>query len=371
MSPDTELLDGIVLSLVEGIGARTYRLLLERFGSASAILNAARSDLTGYEFLKPETAANLAAARKTIDPAAVVAYCEREHISIIPLNDKRYPPQLRSIIDPPPILYVKGSILPQDAFSLAVIGTRHCSPYGRRQTERLTAALVSNGFTIISGLALGIDSIAHRSALKSGGRTLAVLGSGVSRIYPPEHVDLAAEIADSGGAVLSEYPPLQHPANWTFPQRNRIVSGLSLGVLIIESPLRSGAMISARLAGEQGRDLFAVPGRIDSPVSQGCHQLIRDGAFLTESADDIVNVLGPLPQPVLFPVHSKALRHPNEVSLNDTEERVLHSISTEATSLESIVLQSGLELHQIVTALNVLERKRIIRLLSPMVFIRV
>ncbi|MDR3234292.1 MAG: DNA-processing protein DprA [Planctomycetaceae bacterium] len=365
------LLDDILLSLVEGIGSRTYCLLLKRFGSATAVLNASRSDLAGYEFLKPETADNLAAARKSIDPAAVAFYCEKKNISIISLQDSRYPPQLRSIIDPPPLLYVKGSILPQDAFSLAVIGTRRCSSYGQRQTERLTAALVSNGLTVISGLALGIDSIAHRTALKSGGRTLAVLGSGLNRIYPPEHMDLAEKIIASGGAVLSEYPPLQHSAKWTFPQRNRIVSGLALGVLVIEAPLRSGAMISARLAGEQGRELFAVPGRIDSPVSQGCHQLIRDGAFLTESADDILNALGPLRQPVLFTAHPEAMRHPNEVSLNEAEENVLRCIKTEATDLETIVLQSGLELHQIVTVLDILERKRIIRLLSPLVFVRI
>jgi DNA processing protein len=370
MTPNPTILDDVLLSMVEGIGARTYQRLLETFENATAILNASRSDLSQFDFLKSDTLAQLTTARNRLDPPHIVELCEQDQIDILSLREERYPQQLRTIADPPPILYVKGTLLPSDAFSIAVIGTRRCTRYGERQTERLTSALAQNGFTIISGLALGIDGIAHRSALDSGGRTIAVLGSGLHRIYPSEHEPLAEKIIDSGGCVLSEYPPLHPSAKWTFPQRNRIVSGLSLGVLVIEAPQRSGAMISARLAGEQGRDIFAVPGSIESPASGGCNQLIRDGAYLTESADDILNVLGPMRQPVFLPGMEKPVRHPNEMSLNDVEYRVLQHIGGWETSLDSIVSASGMEPQQVLAALAVLEKKRIVRQLSPTTFVR-
>ena len=370
MTIPSAILDDVLLSMVEGIGARTYQRLLETFGSTSAILDASRSDLSRFEFLKHDTLGQLTTARNRLDPTHIVELCEQDHIDILSLNDERYPQQLRTIADPPPILYVKGTLLPSDSFSIAVIGTRRCTRYGERQTERLTSALVQHGFTIISGLAIGIDGIAHRAALQSGGRTVAVLGSGLHRLYPSEHEPLAEKIIESGGCVMSEYPPLHPSAKWTFPQRNRIVSGLSLGVLVVEAPLRSGAMISARLAGEQGRDIFAVPGSIESLASGGCNQLIRDGAYITESADDILNVLGPMRQPVLLPGLEMSMRHPNEVSLNDVEHRVLQHVDTVETSLESIVSATDLEPQQVLAALAVLEQKHIIRQLSPVTFVR-
>jgi len=370
MTTNSAILDDVLLSMVEGIGARTYQRLLENFGNATAILNASRSDLNGFDFLKPDTLVQLTAARNRLDPTHIVELCEQDQIDILSLRDERYPAQLRTIADPPPILYVKGMLLPSDSFSIAVIGTRRCTRYGERQTERLTSALVQNGFAIISGLALGIDGVAHRVALKAGGRTIAVLGSGLHRIYPPEHKPLAQKIVESGGCILSEYPPFHPSAKWTFPQRNRIVSGLSLGVLVVEAPVRSGAMISARLAGEQGRDIFAVPGSIESPASSGCNQLIRDGAYITESADDILNVLGPMRQPVLLPGMEGPVRHPNEVSLNDIEHRVLQHIGKAETLLDSIITASSLEPQQVLAALTVLEQKRIIRQITSTTFAR-
>ena len=370
MTTNLTILDNVLLSMVEGIGARTYQRLLKKFGSATAILGASRCDLSGFDFLKPETIVQLTSARNRFDPAQIVELCKQDHIDILSLNDDRYPAQLYTISDPPPILYVKGTLLPTDAFSIAVIGTRRCTRYGERQTVRLTSALVQNGFTIISGLARGIDGIAHQAALDSGGRTLAVLGSGLHRVYPPEHTLLAQKIIDAGGCVMSEYPPLHPSAKWTFPQRNRIVSGLSLGVLVIEAPLRSGAMISARLAGEQGRDIFAVPGSIESQTSSGCNQLIKDGAFVTESVDDILGVLGPMQKSVRLPGMANPMRHPNEVSLNDVEHGVLQYIDTKETSLDAMVTASGLEPQQVLAVLAVLEQKRIIRQLSSTTFIR-
>ncbi|MDR2115918.1 MAG: DNA-processing protein DprA [Planctomycetaceae bacterium] len=369
----SEILDNILLSMIEGIGSRTYQRLLERFGNVTEILNASYRDLNDFEFLKSDTALRLASARQNFDPNIIFELCQRNQIDIISIQDSQYPEPLRTIHDPPPILYVKGKILPQDTFSIAVIGTRRSSAYGCRQANRLVTALAHNGFTIISGLALGIDGIAHRAALKANARTLAILGSGHHRIYPPEHETLAEQIIQSGGAVLSEYPPLHQSSKWTFPQRNRIVSGLSLGVLVVESPLRSGAMISARIAGEQGRDIFSVPGSIESPTSQGCHQLIRDGAYLVESIDDILNVLGPLRQKVLLfdkPQFPDPIRHPNEISLNEIELIVLRSIGMIPTPLHNIVTTTGLEEQQVVAALSVLEKKRIIRQISPIVFVK-
>lgn len=343
---------------------------MERFGSSTAILNASRSDLGGFEFLKEDTRQRLLSARNDFDPAVILEYCRRSSIDVLSIRNENYPASLRTIYDPPPILYVKGKILPQDAFSLAVIGTRRYTPYGSRQTHRLTTALARTGFTIISGLALGIDAAAHRATMEVGGRTLAVLGSGLSKIYPKEHEPLADQIVASGGAVLSEYPPLHASAKWTFPQRNRIVVGLSLGVLVVEAPLKSGAMISARLAGEEGRDIFAVPGSIESETSRGCHQLIRDGAYMVDSIDDIVNVLGPMRQPVVLPERPEPIRHPNETSLNDIERKVLQHVGTKPTAVDSIVADSELARHQVVAALATLEERRIVRRISSETFVR-
>jgi len=211
------ILDDVLLSMVEGIGARTYQRLLEQFGNATAILNASRSDLSKFDFLKHDTLSQLTAARNTLDPAQIIELCEQDQIDILPLHDERYPKQLRTIPDPPPILYIKGTLLPCDAFSIAVIGTRQSTPYGVRQAERLTSALVQNGFTIISGLARGIDGAAHRAALSNGGRTVAVLGSGLHRIYPPEHKPLAQKIIDSGGYVWAK-----RKRRWIRLQRHRV-----------------------------------------------------------------------------------------------------------------------------------------------------
>ncbi|GHT34094.1 DNA polymerase III [Planctomycetales bacterium] len=358
---DEQLLDDILLSSVKGIGSRTYQSIIKRFGSSSAVLNASRDELNGFEFYDRNTVNSILTAKKDFDAKAILELCRSKDIDIIPLYDERYPASLKIIFDPPPLLYVQGKILPSDAFSIAVLGTRRATRYGLKHTEHFTAGLARCGFTIISGLARGIDTAAHKAALKAGGRTLAVLGCGHLKMYPPENKPLADEIAKTGGAVISEYPPLFSSASWTFPQRNRIVSGLSLGVLVIEAPLKSGAMISARLAGEQGHDVFAVPGPLDSEMSRGCHQLIRNGAYIVESVDDIINVLGPVSKPItLFP-NEKPLRHPAEVSLNEVEKNVLKYVKTAPVLPESIVLQTGLNEQQVLAALSVLEKKLIIR----------
>ena len=212
-------------------------------------------------------------------------------------DDPAYPAALGRICDPPGVLFCQGKLEPRDELAVAVVGSRRCTVYGRQQAERLAGVLARAGLTIVSGLARGIDAAAHRGALEAGGRTIAVLGTGLANIYPPEHAELAAAIARNG-AVLSEVPLDTAPLPGLFPQRNRIIAGLSMGVVVVEASRNSGALHTVRHALEQGREVFAVPGRIDSLASEGCHDILRDGATLVRHADDILQGLGPLAAPV-------------------------------------------------------------------------
>jgi DNA processing protein len=243
-----------------------------------------------------------------------------------------------------------------------MVGSRHATQYGRQQAERLAGSLARAGVTIVSGLARGIDAAAHRGALAAGGRTLAVLGSGVLNIYPPEHGSLAKEVA-AHGALLSEAPPRAAPRSGMFPQRNRLISGLAIGTIVVEAAAASGALITARHANEQGKDVFAVPGRVDSRMSHGCHRLIRDGAKLVETADDVLEELGPLAAPSQA-ADGEAIHHPAELLLNEVERQVLSCIEAGATPIDRVVATSGLSTPQVLAAISVLEMRRIIRRLS-------
>jgi DNA processing protein len=245
------------------------------------------------------------------------------------------------------------------------VGTRHATQYGVAQAERLAGGLVRAGYTVVSGLARGIDAAAHRGALKAGGRTLAVLGSGVLNIYPPEHAQLATEII-THGALLGENPPRSPPLSGAFPQRNRIITGLSLGVIVIEASERSGALISARHAMEQGREVFALPGRVDSRTSRGCHRLIRDGAKLVETIDDVLEELGPLatPTPAARGDNEPPIRHPAELQLNEPEKAVLAAVGDEPLTIDEVVVASGLAVQNVLATISVLEMRRLIRRLG-------
>jgi len=223
--------------------------------------------------------------------------------------------------------------------------------------------LARAGITVISGLARGIDGASHRGALSAGGRTLAVLASGVLNVYPPEHIPLAHEIVESGGALLSEQPPKMEPLAGMFPQRNRIISGLSMGVVVVEAAQQSGALITARHAMEQGREVFAVPGQVDQRHSRGCHQLIRDGAKLVETVDDILDELGPLVEAV--PRNDgRTIRHPAELKLNEIEQQVLQAIDTSPTMIDNLAIKCHLPIHRILSTISVLEMRRLIRRVS-------
>jgi DNA processing protein len=359
-----EVASELLLVLVPGVGPRIRKTLIEHFGSAAAVLAAAASDLRAVPGIGTKISQAIVTARREVDVAAELELCRQNGVTLLATSHPEYPQRLKTIYDPPGVLFLRGQILPTDGLAVAIVGTRHATPYGLAQAERLAAALSRAGYTIVSGLARGIDAAAHRGALKAGGRTLAVLGSGVLNIYPPEHGQLAEQIALQG-AVISENPPRSPPLAGAFPQRNRIVTGLSLGVIVVEAADRSGALISARHAMEQGREVFAVPGRVDSRMSKGCHRLIRDGAKLVETVDDVLEELGPLATPT--PIRStetgdsREVRHPVELQLNEPEQKVLAAIGDENITIDEVVVACGLPVQNVLSILSVLEMRRLIR----------
>ncbi len=266
------------LFLAPGIGPVTLARLRERFENDEAIAHATVNQLVAIKGIGDDTARALVRALHAVDPARERDSMTERSVRLILFDDSDYPPLLKTIADPPPALWIRGDLLPEDNLALAIVGSRRCSAYGREQSGRFSALLAQSGLTIISGGASGIDSEAHRGALRVQGRTIAIMGCGFEHCYPPDHADLFNRIADGHGALLSEFPMSVAPVAGNFPRRNRIISGMSLGVLVIEAAKRSGALITARLAAEEHhREVMALPGRIDAPSSAGCLRAIRDG----------------------------------------------------------------------------------------------
>jgi len=358
-SDSDETVEQLRLSLVSGVGPRLRQALMLRFGSASAVFRASPAELRETPGIGVELARRLSLATAEIDAEEQLALCRKHGVETLTPESERYPRPLRQICDPPGMLFVRGGFAPRDELAIALVGSRHATSYGLAQAERLAASLARAGLTIVSGLARGVDAAAHRGALAAGSRTLAVLGSGVLTIYPPEHRDLAAQV-EANGALISEAPPHSPPTSGAFPQRNRIISGLSLGVIVVEAGLSSGALITARHAMEQNREVFAVPGRVDNRMSRGCHRLIRDGAKLVETADDVLEELGPLAAPTQDAA-GQTVHHPAELLLNDCERQVLAAIDGDATNVDSLVAATGLDVAQILSTLTVLEMRRLVR----------
>jgi len=356
------LRDSLRLSMVPGVGPRIRQSLLERFGSPDEVFAASAGELREVSGVGPKLAHHILTAREMLDVEREIGVCRDNGIEIITDSDDKFPSILREIHDPPSVLFLRGELKEQDAMAVGIVGTRHATQYGLRQARRLAGSLARAGVTVVSGLARGVDAAAHRGALEAGGRTIGVLASGVLNIYPPEHDELAEEITASG-ALVSETPPNTQPMAGMFPQRNRLISGLSLGVIIVEAAKRSGALITARLAGEQGREVFAVPGHVDSRTSQGCHQLLRDGAKLVETIDDVLEELGPLAD-AAGGEETPEVRHPAELMLNDMEQQVLSAIKSEATTIDEIVAASGVPVHRVLSTISVLEMRRLVRRLS-------
>jgi DNA processing protein len=364
MSPD-DLRSHVRLACVPGIGSRLRRLLLERFGTPEGVFAASPDEIASVGRISRKLAMTIPTLADSPVADDVIALCRKRSVDILLEGRDAYPSLLSRIDDPPGLLFVRGTLLPQDSLSVAIVGARHATSYGLKVAEQFGAGLARAGYTVVSGLARGIDAAAHRGAIKAGGRTIAVLGSGVLNVYPPEHADLACEVIDSG-ALISELPPLTDPNAGTFPQRNRIVSGLSLGVVVVQAADRSGALITARLATEQGREVFAVPGPIDCRMSQGCHELIRDGAKLVSSVDDILEEFGPLFETVTT-ADGRAVKSAAELQLGDVEQRVLDAYDALAEGdskpviIDEIVNSSGLAASQVLATIGVLEMRRLIR----------
>jgi DNA processing protein len=356
MSPAVapDLRDLLALHLLPGLGPVRTAALLERFGSAGAVLRAAAAQLRAVPHIGEKLSEDLPRAAATVDVDAELALIAKHGVHLRALGTPDYPLALSHISDAPHLLYVRGTLLPADEKAVALVGSRKFTGYGRRVTERLATDLARAGYTIVSGLARGIDGIAHRAALKAGGRTLAVLAGGLSRIYPPEHADLANEVA-AAGALLTEAPMAQDPLAGMFPARNRIISGLSRGVVIIEAAERSGALITARHAAEQGRTAFAVPGPIDAPSSAGTNALIRDGAVLVRGAEDVIEEL----EGVRAPAAPAPAPPPPE--LDETQRRLWDFLGEGPRHLDEMAQRLALPVPQLSGALMMMEMKKLVR----------
>jgi len=290
------LIQWLLLKQVPGIGNRMFKHLVDRFGEPSRVLSATRSQLLSVEGISGKLADGILAAHRFLESACVeFEAVKKKGYRLIAQSDPEYPPLLPEIPDPPPMLYAHGlplSHLP----AVAIVGSRYPTRYGISMAHRLGADLAARGIVVVSGMARGIDTAAHQGALSNGGRTIAVLGSGLSVIYPPENAALYHHIAESG-TVLSELPVSEPPASYHFPARNRIISGMTLGTVVVEAAKKSGSLITARLAAEQNREVFAVPGNINSFTSTGAHNLLKQGAKLVACVDDILEELTYLIQP--------------------------------------------------------------------------
>jgi DNA processing protein len=282
----------LALTRIKGLGCISFKKLASHFADPTQSLSATAAELSAIEGIDRKAVDGLLAFTQWDEVEQEVQRAEEAGVKIIPFGSGIYPARLRSIADPPPCLYVKGEIRREDDKAVAVIGTRSASHYGRRVAGDLCRGLASLGFTVISGMARGIDGVAHDEALNAGGRTIAVLGSGVDRAYPPEHRKLYHRISENG-AVISELPLGAPPLAFNFPARNRLISGLSAGVVVVEATEKSGSLITAAIALEQGREVFAVPGEVGSSRSRGGHRLIRQGAKLVENVDDILEEIAP------------------------------------------------------------------------------
>lgn len=361
----------LALNLLPNVGPIRVRRLLERFGSPQAILAASAGDLRTVNGIGEEMAAHIAGWEKHIDLAEEQRRIAAHGITLLTLDDPAYPPDLRQIHDPPFLLYQKGRITPADEAAVAVVGSRRATHYGREQAKRLSFQLAKAGFTIISGLARGIDTAAHEAAIAAGGRTIAVLGSGIGNVYPPENQALADRIAECG-AVLSEFPVLYVPDKQSFPLRNRIVAGMSKGLLVVEAPAWSGSLITANQALEQGRSVFAVPGPIDRPTSEGCHRLIQQGATLVCSADDVISELGLEINslPLEFPESSQnEIKTPSRsLEINDLEKRIIEELGQGDATIDRLAEVTGQAPGQLSATLLQLEMKRLVRQLPGKTF---
>lgn len=348
----------IALNMMRGVGPVTVRTLATALGSPARIMDASDSDLRAVPGAVRDVVDIIIEKRRAVDPLREIERAAALGAHMVAVIDEEYPRPLAAIHDPPMALYVKGTLELRDKHAVAIVGSRQTTNYGIETAERMAFLLAQNGITVVSGLARGIDSAAHRGALKGKGRTLAVLGGALDRFFPPENQALGGEIAGSG-AVITEFPLGREPDKTTFPVRNRIVSGLSMGVLVVEASATSGAMITARQALEQGRQVFAVPGRVDSGTARGAHALIKGGAKLVETVDDILEEFE-----MLIPRQAAPQAVLPRPPLSADEQKVADALAEHGqTDLDSLTRQTGLTPAAMNALLVVLEMKRVIRML--------
>jgi DNA processing protein len=353
----------IAFSKISRIGAVRAGRLESYFGSMAAAWKAGPADLRAAG-LDQATVSSIVASRAEIDPDGELEKLHKAGVQAFTWQDDGYPRRLKEVDDHPPVLYVRGELRPEDEWSVGIVGTRRATPYGRQAAEYFSTDLAGRGITIVSGLARGIDAVAHRAAITAGGRTIAVLGCGLDIVYPPEHTKLAVEITQHG-ALISDYPLGTQPRSEYFPRRNRILSAVSLGVLVVEGDVDSGALITARLALDQSREVFAVPGSIYSPTHRGANKLIREGeAKLVTTAEDILEELN-----LTMAVHQMELQE--AVPADATESALLRVLSQEPQHIDDVQRASGLPVATVSGALAMLELKGMVKQVGTMSFVRV
>ncbi|MCU0521034.1 MAG: DNA-processing protein DprA [Anaerolineae bacterium] len=348
-------------NLVRGIGPVRLRALIETFGTIEAAWTASEAALRSTK-LNDRATDNLLQVRRQCNLDAILTQIDHLDIHVLTWDSPDYPPLLAQVADAPPVLYARGTITPGDEWAVAMVGTRRASVYGREVARRLAEELGRNGVTVVSGLARGIDGIAHKTAIEAGGRSLAVLGCGVDQVYPPEHRKLAESIM-ANGALVSDYPLGTQPEAQNFPPRNRIISGMSLGTIVVEAGLRSGALITADFALDQGREVFAVPGSILSPGSAGCNRLLRDGAHVLTEVRDVLEVL-----------HLDQVPDKQAARLvlpeTPTEAKLFESLTGEPHHLDDLSRQSGIPIEVVSGTLVMMELKGMVRQVGALQYVR-
>jgi DNA processing protein len=360
------------LRAIDGVGDVTVLQLVRAWHSPEAVLRASRDEL-----IESGCSSQLAdAIRRGPDRSACqsiereLTAVERKRIEVLSALDSTYPMRLKMIADPPPLLYITGALTEQDEMAMAIVGARRATAAGRAMTEELSHDLAEAGMTVVSGLARGVDAAAHQGALAAKGRTIAVLGCGIDRTYPPEHERLRGQIEERG-AILSEAPMGAPPHSHHFPRRNRIISGLSLGVIVTEAAIRSGSLITARLAAEQGREVFAVPGFVKEDTSRGTNALLKEGAALIERAQDVIDAILPqLEQPLRMRLQPSLEQSVPSGQLGKEEQLVYDALSYDPLIVDDVIVITGLSVSTVLASLLSLELRQRVRQLSGQRYIR-
>jgi DNA processing protein len=378
-SNSSDIEQWLKLAGADGVGSVTFCRLLERFGSPDRVLGSSVGELVKVDGIGSHTAEKIAASRDRFNAAAEIDLASKLGVWLVHLNDSRYPALLKQIPDPPPVLYVKGTLAEADNLSIAIVGSRRCSIYGSEQASRFAHILAAAGFTICSGMARGIDTAAHQGAIAAGGRTIAVQGCGLANVFPPENKKLFETIAQSG-ACISESPLAYQPLAENFPPRNRIIAGLSLGTIVIEAGLNSGALITAKAALDYNREVMAVPGKIDSPFSRGSNRLIKQGATLIDSVDDVMESLGHIGARLNehVKISADAARTKVETPLFDiarlnltpVEKSVFDNLNSDPVHAEQIIAESQQPAGPVNAAIVSLRLKGLIKQLPGNMFVR-